>query len=55
MPKFRDNNAAQRIVYLDRVRRELAETRQVCSFVWRPHAWRINYGRPPAQTHQRGF
>jgi hypothetical protein len=27
------NNPAQRIVYLDRVRRELAETKQVRSFV----------------------
>jgi hypothetical protein len=31
-PKSWDNNPAQRIVYLDRVRRELAETKQVCSF-----------------------
>jgi hypothetical protein len=47
------NNPAQRIVYLDRVRRELAETKQVSSFVWRPYvARRVSCG-PPAHTHRR--
>lgn len=35
------NNPAQRIVYLDRVRRELAETKQVCSLLRTATAKRV--------------
>jgi hypothetical protein len=45
------NNPAQHIVYLDRVRRELADTEQVGSFVWWLYAWRISCGPPPALTN----